>query len=133
MWMPDTGKGGSMTYRKIVGILLGLLMSGFAYAADISGTWTSSFDTAIGKQDYTYVFAVVDSKLTGTAKSANGETALKDGKFENDTVTFVEMITINGLDLKIIYTGKVISNDEIKFTRDVSGIAVEELVAKRSK
>ena len=37
------------------------------------------------------------------------------------------------MDLKISYTGKIVSDDEIKFTRDVAGIANEELVAKRAK
>ena len=36
---------------------------------DITGTWTASFDTQIGKQDYTYEFVVKDSVLTGEAKS----------------------------------------------------------------
>ena len=38
-------------------------------AADITGKWTASFDTQIGKQEYTYDFVVKDSKLTGKMKS----------------------------------------------------------------
>jgi len=33
----------------------------------------------------------------------------------------------------VTYKGKVVSADEIKFTRDVAGMVQEELVAKRSK
>ena len=34
-------------------------------AADITGKWTSSFDTQSGKQEYTYDFVVKDGTLTG--------------------------------------------------------------------
>jgi hypothetical protein len=50
-----------------------------------------------------------------------------------DTVTFVENLSFQGMELKISYSGKIVSDDEIKFTRDVAGIAKEELVAKRAK
>jgi len=102
-----------------------------AHAADISGTWTASFDTQIGKQDYTYEFVVKGETLTGKAKSANGESALKDGKVVNDTVSFVENLRFQDMDLTITYTGKIVSADEIKFTRMVSTFATEELTARR--
>jgi hypothetical protein len=102
-------------------------------AADISGKWTASFDTQIGKQNYTYDFKVAGSTLTGRAKSDNGDTEIKEGKATGDTVTFVENLNFQGMELKIAYTGKIVSDDEIKFTRDVAGIANEELTAKRAK
>ncbi len=37
------------------------------------------------------------------------------------------------MDLTITYDGTVVSNDEIKFKRDVGGFVTEELVAKRVK
>ena len=102
-------------------------------AADISGKWTASFDTQIGKQNYTYDFKVAGATLTGRAKSDNGESEIKEGKVTGDTVTFVETLNFQGMELKITYTGKIVSDDEIKFTRDVAGIANEELTAKRAK
>jgi hypothetical protein len=102
-------------------------------AADISGRWTASFDTQIGKQNYTYDFKVTGTALTGRAKSDNGDVEIKDGKVTGDTVTFVENLSFQGMELKITYTGKMVSADEIKFTRDVAGIANEELTAKRAK
>jgi hypothetical protein len=102
-------------------------------AADITGKWTASFDTQIGQQNYTYEFVVKDGVLTGKAKSDNGETALQNGKVEGDTVTFVENLTFQGMDIRIEYTGKIASADEIKFTRKVADFATEELVAKRAK
>jgi hypothetical protein len=102
-------------------------------AADISGKWTASFDTQIGKQNYTYDFKVTGTSLTGRARSDNGDTEIKDGKVTGDAVTFVENLNFQGMELKITYTGKIVSDDEIKFTRDVAGIANEELTAKRAK
>ena len=104
-----------------------------ATAADITGTWTASFDTQIGRQNYTYEFAVKDSTLTGKAKSDNGESAITDGKVDGDTVTFVEMLNFQGTDIRIQYTGKITSADEIRFTRQVADFATEELVATRVK
>jgi len=122
-----------MTRHKVLSTIAALLLFSSARAADVSGTWTAEFDTQVGKQNYTYVLKVSGSQLTGKAKSANGETELKDGKVEGDAVTFVEMLNIQGMELKVTYKGKVVSADEIKFTRDVAGMVQEELVAKRSK
>jgi hypothetical protein len=102
-------------------------------AADISGQWAASFDTQIGQQNYTYTFAVKDGTVTGKAKSANGESDIQEGKIEGDKLTFVENLTFQGMQIRIQYTGKVVSNDEIKFTRQVADFATEELVAKRVK
>ena len=102
-------------------------------AADITGTWTASFDTQIGKQEYTYDFVVKDSKLTGKMKSNLGESDVLDGKVDGDKVTFGELLKFEGMEVRITYTGTVVSADEIKFTRNVADFATEELVAKRVK
>jgi hypothetical protein len=102
-------------------------------AADITGKWTAAFDTQIGEQKYTYDFQVKGSQLTGTAASANGTTEIKNGKVDGDTVTFVETLNFQGMVLEISYTGKIVSADEIDFTRNVAEIATEKLVARRAK
>jgi hypothetical protein len=100
---------------------------------DISGTWTASFDTQIGKQDYTYTFVVKGTQLTGRAKSANGDTAISEGKVDGNKVSFVENLDYQGMPLRIAYQGSIVSADVINFTRDVAGQAMEQLTAKRSK
>lgn len=104
-----------------------------AQAPDITGTWTASFDTQIGVQTYTYDFVVKGSVLTGTAKSNLGEASITEGKVNGDTVTFVEMLKFEGMEIRIDYTGKIASADEIAFTRRVAEFATEELVARRQK
>jgi opacity protein-like surface antigen len=122
-----------MTRRFLLAVALCAVWLAPIRAADISGKWTASFDTQIGTQNYTFDFKVAGATLTGRAKSDNGDTEIKEGKVTGDTVTFVENLNFQGMELKITYTGKIVSDDEIKFTRDVAGIANEELTAKRAK
>lgn len=121
-------------YRLIpLAALLLIASTGRMLAADITGQWTASFDTQIGQQNYTYTFAVKDSTLTGKAKSDNGESDIQNGKVEGEKVTFLEILNFQGMELRIQYTGKIVSADEIRFTRQVGDFATEELVAKRVK
>ena len=124
-----------MTRRQLFAVVLFLLAASArsAMAADITGKWTASFDTQIGVQNYTYEFVVKDGVLTGKAKSENGESALQNGKVEGDTVTFVENLQFQGMDIRIEHKGKITSADEIKFIRQVADFATEQLVAQRAK
>jgi hypothetical protein len=124
-----------MTRRTRLMAVALLVVGGMApiAAADITGKWTSSFDTQIGKQEYTYDFVVKDSKLTGKMKSNLGESDVLDGKVDGDKVTFGELLKFEGMEIKITYTGTIVSADEIKFTRNVADFATEELVATRVK
>ena len=101
--------------------------------ADITGKWTASFDTQIGKQEYTYEFVQKDTTLTGKMKSNLGSGEVLEGKVEGDKVSFVEMLRFQDMDIRITYTGTLTSADEIKFTRTVADFATEELIAKRVK
>jgi hypothetical protein len=112
------------------------LAAGAALAADavnLSGTWTTKFESTVGEQSYTYTFKVEGGKLTGHAKSNLGEGPITDGKVDKNTVTFVEHLTYQGMMLDITYQGQIVSADEIKFKRDVGGQGGEEFTAKRSK
>lgn len=113
-------------------ILLALLIAAPAFSADVTGTWIASFDTQVGVQNYTYTFKVENGKLTGRAKSQNGDTEIQEGKVSGDEITFVENLNFQDMPLRIEYKGKI-SGDEIKFTRKVADVATEELVAKRAK
>ena len=122
-----------MTRRVFLALALAALAFAPVRAADISGKWAASFDTQIGKQNYTFDFKVSGTTLTGRAKSDNGDTAITEGKVTGTAVTFVENLNYQGMELKITYTGRIVSDDEIQFTRDIAGIANEPLVAKRVK
>ncbi len=122
--------------RFSIAILALVLLPLAALAADapnISGTWTASFDTQVGKQEYTYTLVAKGSQLTGHAKSANGDTEITEGKIDGNKVSFVENLSYQGMPLRIVYTGTVTSPEEIDLTRDVGGQATEKLTAKRMK
>jgi len=59
------------TAFALVVLVLGLALS--AFAADISGVWTATFNTQVGEQHYTYTFKVDGEKLTGTASPTMGQ------------------------------------------------------------
>ncbi len=103
-------------------------------AADVTGTWTATFETEVGTQQYTYEFIVKGAELTGTAKSELlGDVTIEQGKVEGNTISFVENGNFQGMPLRIVYSGEMTSADEIAFTRNVADFATEKLVAKRVK
>ncbi len=107
-------------------------------AADITGTWKSEFDTQIGFQKYTFTFKQDGAKLTGKANSEVGdrkrEAELEEGKVDGDTISFVEMLSIQDNEIRITYTGKLaVNGNEINFTREVGEFAKEEIVARREQ
>jgi hypothetical protein len=124
-----------MKLRRSLAILTILLfVTASAFAADITGTWKASFETQIGQQNYTYEFVVKGTALTGKVQSEmGGASEIQQGKVDGDKVSFVEIFKYDGNDIQITYTGRVTSNDEIKFTRQVGEFATEEVVAKRVK
>jgi len=109
------------------------VVTGIALAADVSGTWTASFDTQVGKQEYTYTLKVDGGVVTGTAKSnLIGDSTLSDGKVDGNKISFVEKGNYQGMPLQFNYTGEI-DGDEIRFKRELMGFPAEEFVAKRSK
>jgi alpha-N-arabinofuranosidase len=107
-------------------------------AADVTGTWKSEFDSQIGHQKYVFTFKQDGTKLTGKANSEVGdrkrEAELKEGKMDGDTISFVEILSIQDNEIRITYAGKLSANaNEIKFTREVGDFAKGEIVARREQ
>jgi hypothetical protein len=107
-----------------------------ALAANISGKWTTSIHTAIGEMNYTFDFKVEGEKLTGKAVMSMGgdssESLLTEGSVRGDEISFVEMLKVQGQELKCDYKGRI-SGDEIHGSRTVGSFGAEEFVAKRTK
>ncbi len=105
-----------------------------AKPADITGTWKAEFDTQRGPANYTFTLKHAGTTVTGKVNvDTNGqqrEAELKEGTIEGDTVSFVELLSIQGNDLRIRFTGKV-SADTIKFTRAVGNFGTSEATATR--
>lgn len=121
-------------HRILLSAILAAVMATASFAADVTGTWTASFDTQIGVQKYTYIFTVAGNKLTGKAKSelAMTETDIVEGTVNGDDITFVENLNFQDMPLRIVYKGKL-SGDQIKLTRTILDMFTEEAVAMRVK
>ena len=124
--------------KKLI-ILLSLAVLPLAvFAADITGTWKSEFDSQIGLQKYTFAFKQDGTNLTGKANSEVGdrkrEAELNEGKVDGDSISFVEMLNFQENEIRITYTGKLSANgNEIQFTREVGDFAREDIVARREQ
>jgi hypothetical protein len=109
------------------------IVAGIAFAADVSGTWTASFETQVGTQTYTYELHAQGSALTGKTKgNLTGENAISDGKVDGNKISFVEKATYQGMPLVFNYTGEL-KGDQIHFKRELMGFPGEEFDAKRAK
>jgi enterochelin esterase-like enzyme len=86
-------------------------------------------------QKYVYSFESADGRLTGKATGDIGgrtrQSELKDIKLTGDAISFVELTSFQGNDLRIEYTGKLADN-EMKLTRKVGDFGTEEIVVKRA-
>jgi hypothetical protein len=130
-------KGGKMKTKRMSLILSTVLLCLVpAFAADISGKWTTSIKTMIGEMNYTFDFKVEGEKLTGKAVMSMGdessESVLTEGSVKGDEISFVETLKVQGQELRCEYKGKI-SGDEIRGSRQVGSYGGEEFVAKRAK
>jgi opacity protein-like surface antigen len=118
--------------RVLLSAVIAAGMAAAVFAADVTGTWTATFDTQVGAQKYTYTFKVQGTKLTGKAKSelAMTETEITDRTVNGDYISFVENLNFQDMPLRIVYKGKM-AGDELKLTRTILDMFTEEAVAKR--
>jgi opacity protein-like surface antigen len=124
-----------MTKNKtLIAVVVAVAMATAAFAADVTGTWTATFDTQVGAQKYTYTFRVAGNKLTGKAKSelAMTETEITEGTVSGDDISFVENLNFQDMPLRIVYKGKIMG-DDLKLTRTILDMFTEEAVAQRVK
>lgn len=117
--------------RKLaVAVLVFALGSVAALAADFNGKWTADVPARNGTQTITFNFHVDGSTLTGTISSPRGDMDISDGKVDGDTITFDQVMTRNGNQRKITYTGTA-NGDTIKFSRQMGDRPAVEFTAKR--
>src|SRR6478736_1929738 len=124
-----------MNIRSLLALALALAFSALASAADLTGRWTSKFDSQIGEQNYVYIFAKEGGQLTGTASYSHsmgkGDVKLTNIKLEGENVAFTEPLNLGGNELIITYTGKI-DGDVLTLTRQVGDFATEHITAQRT-
>ncbi len=121
-----------MLGKLALALLFFTLGSVAAMAADINGKWSAAIETPRGTQNVTFDFHVDGAAVTGKVTSPRGESDIQDGKIDDDSLTFVQVITFNGNEMKASYTGKV-DGDTIKFSRTVADRSAVEFTATRAK
>lgn len=105
-----------------------------AQAADLTGGWTATIATASRASEYTYAFRQNGSRIFGTIQSPNGVVAISNGYVNHRTITFDENVTVQGRRAVFEYTGELVSDTQIRFSRRAVGTpyVVVEFVATRT-
>jgi hypothetical protein len=110
-------------------ILLVVLSALPAFAADVTGTWTSQVKTNDGNGLLlTFVFRQEGAKLTGTAATPRETANISDGKVDGEKIFFSAAFT----NATFTYEGTIIG-DEIRVTAKVPDFPSSDLTLKRSK
>jgi enterochelin esterase-like enzyme len=106
----------------------------FLPADKLSGVWKVDFDTRIGRQDYTFTFERKDQKYVGHAEAVldgnKRQVELRDLQIEGDKVSFWELLSLGGNEIRIEYTGKF-DGSSITLLRKAGEFSSEEKVARR--
>ncbi|MDP9169010.1 MAG: hypothetical protein M3N54_00215 [Acidobacteriota bacterium] len=102
--------------------LLALLSISFvAAAADVSGKWTAEVPGRGGTPaTNTFTLKASGAKLEGSVTNQRGDAPITDGKVDGDNISFAQVMSFGGNDVKIMYKG-VVKGDTIEFTREVEG------------
>lgn len=112
--------------------LLTALCLASAFAADIDGKWSATYETQAGPITTTWELKAEGTKLTGKANSTFGSRDVTEGKIEGKGVSWIEVISTGDTTVRVVCKG-TLNGDEIKLSRTVGELGVTETVAKRQK
>jgi hypothetical protein len=121
-----------MTKSLVRLLLVAALSLVCAFAADIDGKWTATYDTQNGSVTTTWDLKADGAKLTGKASSSFGDRDITEGKINGKEVSWVEVIDAQGTTIRVVCKGTV-NGDELRLSRAVGDFGTTEVVAKRVK
>jgi hypothetical protein len=101
-----------------------------ALAADFNGKWNGEVTSPRGTQVIAFDFHVSGATLTGKITTARGENDITNGKVDGDNISFDQVMSFNGNDMTISYTGKA-DGETIKFNRKMGDFGATDFVAKK--
>ena len=105
-------------------LLLTLVLTAAAWAADLTATWDAAVESALGSGSPTFVLKQDGEKLTGDYSGALGSAKLA-GTVKGEAVDFSFKVDANGESIEVHYQGKV-SADGKKMAGTVSFGALGE-------
>lgn len=112
---------------KLKAVMLALLMTVCALAADVTGKWKATTQGPDGEMQLVFNLKQDSGAVTGTVESPMGEMPVSEGKIDGDNISF----TVATDQFKIVHKGTV-SGDEMKLKVEI-GEQTMEMTAKRAK
>ena len=110
-------------FSLVIGVLL---LTGFAFAADIDGKWSRTITGMDMPIEFT--LKAEGTTLTGFHIVNGAETAIKDGKIDGNNISFSVTLDIG----TFVHKG-IISGDQIKMTYDDGSGQSGEIIVKKAK
>jgi opacity protein-like surface antigen len=105
----------------ILVILILVILSAAAMAADITGSWAGTMSIGDNKFTLTYSFKQDGGTLTGSVVTPSGDALpLSEGKVDGDKISFAVKTEMNGAAVKFVSSG-TIKDEEITITTKAEG------------
>lgn len=98
---------------------------------DVTGTWSFQVATSAGSGTPTVTFKQAGETLTGHYSSSNLGEADLTGTVKGRDIAFKFIGTVQGMSVDVAYTGTIESNDAMKGTLDIGGLAQGTFTGKR--
>ena len=111
---------------RLAKLLMTLVLTVSAFAADINGKWKSVIEYNGQGIEVVYNFKVEASKLTGSVSGPNGEYEINEGKIEGDNFSF----SISTDQFDVAYKGKI-ADGQLNITLQFGDNSLET-IAKRT-
>ena len=98
---------------------------------DVTGKWAFDVTTSAGSGMPTVTLKQAGESLTGHYSSTNLGEADLTGTVKGRDIAFKFTGTVQGMSVDVSYTGTIESNDAMKGTLDIAGLAQGTFTAKR--
>ena len=98
---------------------------------DVTGMWVFQVTTSAGSGEPTVTFKLAGDTLTGHYSSTNLGEADLTGTVKGRDIQFKFVGTVQGMSVNVAYTGTIESNDTMKGTLDIGGLAQGTFTGKR--
>jgi hypothetical protein len=110
-----------LTSVPILAVLILVVLSATALAADITGSWSGTISMGDNQFTLTYSFKQEGGTLTGSVTTPQGDALpLSEGKVDGDKVSFAVKTEMNGGAVKFVSSG-TIKGEEITITTKAEG------------
>ncbi len=116
--------------KKILPLILFLFVAATCFAGGIEGTWKAKMQGGdAGEMELTFVFKMVDNKLTGTIKTPNGDMEITNTKVDGKDFSF----DVSFNDSKITHKCKLNDDDTISLKVEGSPMGDMQMTLKRQQ